>query len=87
MSDYKIECSIQTNCRATGHITGVRISGTQFTVQEIYELMGQGHRFYTEAPFSGLRAWVNKWDCACGRGTLRSSPDAVTANNLDSLIC
>lgn len=87
MTDYKIDCSIQTNCRASGHIIGVRIENQEYTVQQIYGYMNQGHRFYTEAPFSGLRALVNKWDCPCGRGTLRSAPDAVTANNLDSLIC
>ena len=57
------------------------------TVLEVYLAIDNGDRFYTEDQF-GNRAEVRKYKCACGRGSLRSAPDATRWNNLDNLrIC
>ncbi|WP_409496234.1 DUF3892 domain-containing protein [Amycolatopsis sp. cmx-11-12] len=92
MTDYRIVCTDQTGCTTGGHITAVgtgadaNSASQRFTVQQVYNLMNNGNTFHTYG--AGRRADVHKWDCACGVGTLRSSADSTTANNLDNLrIC
>lgn len=86
--DYRIVCTNQTGCTASGHIVSVGTGSDagwdkQWTVQEVYAAMRLGHKFWTFG--GGLWATVRPYDCPCGRGTLRSGADATTANNLDSL--
>lgn len=94
MSDIRIVCVEHAPCshRHDGHIvavgTGVSADKAtdQWTVSQVLTAMGNGHRFYTQA--NGFTALVNRYTCPCGLVTLRSSPDATTANNLDNLrIC
>ncbi|GAA1789304.1 hypothetical protein GCM10009795_038820 [Nocardioides hankookensis] len=62
-------------------------ANSRMTVSEVYRAMDRGERFYTEDQF-GNRAAVHKYNCPCGRGSLRSAPDCTRWNNLDSLrIC
>jgi hypothetical protein len=55
----------------------------QWTVQQVWDAMNRGDRFFTYG--GGRWATVNAYRCGCGLGSLRSGPDATTANNLDSL--
>jgi transposase-like protein len=48
--------------------------------------MDRGDRFYTVGVYSGKVALVEKYTCtSCWRTFIRSTPDAVTDNNLDNL--
>jgi len=89
MSTYRVVCTEQTNCSQSGHIVGVGTgvnadkANASWTVQEVWTAIGQGDRFYTEV--DGFEADVQIYRCPCGHGSLKSDPDATTANNLDSL--
>lgn len=88
MGDYRVVCTEQTGCRQSGHITSVGTgdpdaANASWTVQEVWDAIDGGHTFYTYA--NGYRATVEKYWCGCGLGSLRSSQDATTANNLDNL--
>lgn len=91
MADYRIVCTDQTECSQDGHIIGVGLgessgkANERLTVKEIYAAMDAGDRFYTRGATSGKTAWVRKFDCPCGRGSLKSAPDRTTDNNLDNL--
>lgn len=90
MATYRIVCTEQTGCSQSGHIMAVGTSSNasdyadrQWTVQEVWDAIAQGDVFYTSA--GGYVAGVNPYRCGCGWGSLRSTPDATTANNLDSM--
>lgn len=91
MSDYRIVCTNQTGCTTGGHIVGVGTGSDagwdrQWTLQQVYDAMNamnMGDRFLTYG--GGLWAEVEPYHCKCGLWTLRSGPDATTANNLDTL--
>ncbi|WP_181775319.1 DUF3892 domain-containing protein [Amycolatopsis pittospori] len=85
MAEYEIVCTVQTGCTAGGHILAVCRGGADhpMRVAEIYQSMDGGDRYFTDA--GGLKAYVRKWACPCGEGTLRSMADATLRNNLDSL--
>lgn len=92
--DYRVICTTQEPAHVphtAAHIvtvgTGLTTShyDQQWTVAEVYRAMDTGHRFYTQSPSTGQIAFVRKWNCSCGRPTLRSNPDAVSDNNLDNL--
>lgn len=92
MSQHRVVCTDQTNCNQGGHIVGVGIGSNpnaasqRWTVGDVWRAIDSGDTFYTEA--NGRTAKVRKYDCPCGRGSLRSTADATTANNLDRLrIC
>lgn len=92
MSRYHVVCTEQTECRQGGHILAVGTgsdrnrANERWTVRDVWGALDSGDTFYTEA--NGRTASVEKYSCPCGRGSLRSSADATTANNLDSLrIC
>jgi hypothetical protein len=95
MAKYRIVCTVEapvTRPHRHGHI--VRI-GTRalfdnqhqtWTVAEVYAAMDAGDEFYTYGPQSKKAAAVHKYECHhCQADTLRSAPDAVKDNNLDSL--
>lgn len=88
MSSYRVVCTEQTGCSQGGHILAVGTgepdaANQSWTVQQVWNAMDLGHTFYTYA--NGYAAQVRKFRCPCGRGSLRSSADATTANNLDNL--
>lgn len=95
MSRYRIVCTEQvpagnhpTNAKivavGTGHLPGKATH--RWTVAEVISAMDRGNVFYTQGPQSGKVALVEKYWCtSCGEYHIRSSADAVTNNNLDSL--
>lgn len=88
MTEYRIVCTNQTGCTTGGHIISVGTGSDtgwsqQWTVQQVYNAMNRGDRFYTYG--GGKWASVHAFRCLCGRDTLRSGADATTANNLDHL--
>jgi hypothetical protein len=94
MASFRVVCTDQTDCSSSGHITGVGTGDdpgaatSKWTVAQVWSAMDSGDSFHTISASTGLRAKVEKLDCPCGRGSLRSAADAVTDNNLDNLrIC
>lgn len=88
MTDFQITCTRQEPPwvpHTAAHIVSVGSGWRRWTVAEAYRAMDAGDRFYTRGPLTGKTAWVYKHRCGCGRPTLRSAPDAVYDNNLDSL--
>lgn len=90
MTDHRVVCTTQTdNCPERGHILTVgtgspEVATQQWTVQQAWNAIDLGHRFYTYA--NGHTALVNKYVCPhCGGKTLRTRSDATVANNLDKL--
>lgn len=89
----RIVCTEQSNPTAVGHghILAVGIgtdpgSATQReTVDTVRRNILNGERYYTQGERSGKVANVERYDCWCGVKTIRSTPDAVTDNNLDNL--
>jgi hypothetical protein len=95
MASYRIVCTEQepvTQPTTHAHIVAVG-TGTdpdtakeRWTLKEVLAAMDQEHTFYTQGKNSGKVARVEKYTCRlCGRAHIRSSPDAVQDNNLDSL--
>jgi hypothetical protein len=57
-----------------------------WTITQVYNAMDQGDTFYTHGEKSQKTAAVQKYKCPlCDENTLRSAPEAVTDNNLESL--
>jgi anti-anti-sigma factor len=86
-SDYRVACVNKKLSRSGDeHIVSVRISGEPdtITVQQAYRRMDARHHLYTVSPSTGAMVFVEKYRC-CDMHTLRSVPDAVHDNNLDSL--
>ena len=67
----------------------VAMNGKSFerwTLQQVLIAMVQGDGFYTKGVNSGKIARVEKYMCSrCQRIHIRSTPDAVSDNNLDNL--
>ncbi len=95
MSRFRIVCTDQEpfNWPTThAHIVAVG-TGTdpdkadqRWTLNEVLSAMDRSDTFYTQGVKSGKVARVEKFVCAhCTRTHIRSSPDAVTDNNLDNL--
>ena len=58
----------------------------ELTLGEVLTAMDEGHRFYTQGAENGKVAQVEKYTCSqCRRTYIRSTPDAVSDNNLDNL--
>jgi hypothetical protein len=93
MTAYRIICVTQDKPDPhRGHILNVGTGPTpahytrKWTVDQVWSATLAGDTFHTIGPKSGKRASVHRFECTiCGRRTLRSGPDAVTDNNLDSL--
>jgi hypothetical protein len=66
-------------------------AANRWTVSQVRAALANGDRFYTVSPSTGKTADVRADDCrinGCTIKTIRSTPDAVTDNNLDNLrIC
>ncbi|NLB75869.1 MAG: DUF3892 domain-containing protein [Crenarchaeota archaeon] len=93
--DYRIVCTEQEpaqNPPKHAHIVAVG-TGTdpdkadqRLTLTQVIQKMDNGDRFYTKGLRTGKIAWVEKYWCSyCRQHHIRSSPDATTDNNLDSL--
>ena len=94
MARYQIICTLQEPCTSPpneAHIVKVGTGSSAgysklWTVAEVFQAMNSGDTFYTQGQTSGKVATVHPFHCTqCQRWTLRSSPDAVKDNNLDSL--
>lgn len=95
MTNYRIVCTTQEPANhptTNAHIVAVGVgedpnkADQKFTLDEVLRLMDLGHTFYTQGTQSGRVARVEKYTCAyCRRVYIRSTPDSVTDNNLDSL--
>ncbi len=95
MTTYRIICTEQEpadQARTHAHIVTVGTGANpdhaeqRWTLEQVLTALDQGDSFYTEGLQSGMRATVQKYVCTrCKRTSIRSSPDAVVDNNLDSL--
>jgi hypothetical protein len=94
MAQHRIIC---TNQEPAGqppqhaHIVAVGIGDStgyrqRLSSTEVIAAMDRGEVFYTQGEQSGKIALVQKVNCqSCYRPIIRSAPDAVHDNNLDSL--
>lgn len=78
--------------RTHAHIVAVGIGNNpnkadeRLTLQQVLDRMDRGENFHTLGVTSGQRARVVPVACGvCGHRIIRSTPDAVYDNNLDSL--
>lgn len=93
--NYRIVCTDQEPAHlppSHAHIVAVGIGAaadratSKMTLDEVLVALSHGHVFYTHGERSGKTALVNRAACAhCGRPIIKSAPDAVHDNNLDSL--
>lgn len=98
MAKYRIVCTEQepvTHPPTDAHIVAVGTGSdpsradTRWTLTQVLTAMDEGHTFYTVGEQSGKVALVEKYYCSyCQKTYIRSAPDRVKDNNLDSLrIC
>lgn len=94
MAQYRITCTNQLPFGEPpqhAHIVAVGTGtaagyDTLWTLDQVLLAMSNGHVFYTVSPSTNKIALVENYYCSkCSRYHIRSSPDAVTDNNLDSL--
>jgi hypothetical protein len=95
MATYRIVCTEQepvTQPTSHAHIVAVGTgidpdqATKRWTLNEVLAAMEGGDTFYTKGKSSGQLALVRRVACdTCGRYIIRSAPDAVWDNNLDSL--
>lgn len=95
MTTYRIVCTNQLPANKPpqhAHIVavGVGIEPTRytqsFTLAQVLQMMVNGDKFYTQGVRTGKTAWVERYACSsCNQWHIRSAPDAVSDNNLDSL--
>lgn len=95
MASYRIVCTDQepadqptthAHIVAVGTGTDPAKADKRWTLQEVLAAMDTGHTFYTQGNQSGKVASVEPYNCGrCGRRHIRSAPDSVQDNNLDSL--
>lgn len=97
MANYRVVCTEQVPAYAhprDGKIVAVGTNSTgastadgRWTVPQVVGALDVGHAFYTYGERSKKTARVMKYWCtACGgEWHIKSTPDAVEENNLDSL--
>jgi len=95
MTSYRIICTTQEPVHQPtthAHIVAVGTGPTaqhytqRWTLDQVIAAMDRGDTFYTRGETSGREARVEKYTCTtCWRTFIRSTPDAVHDNNLDSL--
>jgi hypothetical protein len=93
--NYQIVCTEQepaTNPPQHAHIVAVGVgsdpdaASQRLTLSQVIQMLDTGDRFLTHGLKTGKSAWVEKYWCShCRAYHIRSSPDATTDNNLDSL--
>jgi len=95
MAHYRIVCTDQEpfyQPTTHAHIVSVGVgddpesASNRWTLDEVLAAIDRGDVFYTRGKSTGAVAVVEKYICGrCRRTFIRSAPDAVTDNNLDSL--
>lgn len=95
MTRYRVVCTEQEPVNRPPHRAHIVRIGTgqdpskadkRWTVAEVYKAIEIGDSFFTRSPSTGAEAEVERWGCeGCGKPTLRSNPDGIRDNNLDSL--
>lgn len=97
MTDLKVVCTDQepvTQPTTHAHIVSVGVDTNNdgreeekhSKAQVIQNIRSRIHRYYTVGPQTGKLAYVEVAPCRfCGYEIIRSTPDATTDNNLDSL--
>lgn len=95
MTTYRIICTNREPAAYPprhAHIVAVGVGSAtdhydqRFSLTQVLQKMENGDRFYTLGPRSGKIAMVEKYYCSyCRQYHIRSAPDAVQENNLDSL--
>ena len=93
--NHRIVCTEQQPAGAPpphAHIVAVGIGSEpgrateRMTLAEVISALDKGTVFYTQGDRSGKIALVHKaWCPQCRHSIIKSAPDAVTDNNLDSL--
>jgi len=95
MESQRIVCTIQEPANQPpqhAHIVSVGIGTTKehynqiLNLPQVLQMMDQGVVFFTYGDNSQKTARVEKYLCSyCHKYHIKSSPDAVTDNNLDNL--
>lgn len=95
MTTYRIVCTNQLPANRPpehAHIVAIGVGSdparyTQsFTLAQVLQMMVNGDKFYTQGVKTGKVAWVERYACLhCNQWHIRSTPDKVPENNLDSL--
>lgn len=95
MTKYRIVCTDQEPVyqpTTHAHIVSVGVgndpekANAKLTLTQVIAAIDAGDEFWTYGEQSKRWARVHKVPCGhCGRFIIRSAPDAVTDNNLDSL--
>ena len=95
MARYRVVCTIQEPVDKSHEVAHIVSIGTgndpdqasnTWKLTDVLNAINAGDSFFTKSPSTGKEASVNKYVCqTCQRTTIRSSPDAITDNNLDNL--
>jgi len=94
MASNRIVCTEQEPAGAshdTAHIVSVGLgddpnaADARMEVEEVRAEIDRGRTFYTQSEKTGKTAEVDKYECSCGYGTIRTKPDDRIDNNLDDL--
>jgi hypothetical protein len=94
MATYRIVCTLKEpsgHSNPEEHIVSVGVgddasTAAQWTLDAVLAAMDLADIFYTRGTTSNTVALVEKYTCTqCRRVYIRSAPDAVTDNHLDSL--
>jgi hypothetical protein len=95
MATYRIVCTNQipaTKPPQHAHIVAVGVGSdpgkynASISLNQVIQMMNNGDKFFTQGINSGKIAWVEKYTCNyCNQTHIRSTPDKVADNNLDSL--
>ncbi|MGZ4688182.1 MAG: DUF3892 domain-containing protein [Acidimicrobiia bacterium] len=83
LASHQITCA--TKVHPHRHIVRVGGPSGSWSVEQARAAIARGEVFFTVSPSTRKQARVERYTCSCGVLTLRSSPDAVTDNNLDNL--
>jgi hypothetical protein len=96
MATYRIVCTLKEpsgHSNPKEHIVAVGVGDdahahtvSRWTLAQVLAAIDLADIFYTRGTTSDTVALVEKYTCTqCRRGYIRSAPDAVTDNHLDSL--
>ena len=95
MTRYRVVCTVQEPLdkpHDSAHIVSIGTgndpdkASKKWSLSNVLQALDTGISFFTKSPSTGKEASVNKYVCkTCQRTTIRSSPDAISDNNLDNL--